>query len=96
LGAGLVGRALRGVKPSLASHPLLARTPEEIAEQYPEAVITKAFATFRNFIDAHDLDLATAHRIVIAWLCDSYIDRGSFLKAMSPLQTSIDGMKETI
>ena len=79
------------MKPSLASHPLLARTPEEIAEEYPEAVITKAsrpsgISSMRTI----------AHRIVIAWLCDSYIDRGSFLKAMSPLRTSIDGMKETI
>jgi hypothetical protein len=70
------------IKPSLANLLLLARPPEEIAEEYPEAVIAQAFATFRDFIDTHNFDLATAQRIVIKWLCDSSVDRDSFLKAM--------------
>jgi hypothetical protein len=65
-----------------AGRPMPARSPEQLADDYPMNAIHAAFTGFRQYLDTHGLDHDLARKVVLEWLCEGYASYDDFVIEM--------------
>jgi hypothetical protein len=68
--------------------PMPARTPEQLADDYPMNAIARAFMGFRKHLDLHGLDPNLARKVVMEWLCEGYDGYDGFVIEMERIAAS--------